>query len=111
MNELANDGGRFFYERYCEFDTDGSAWTVIQRRFASHPNFTREWQDYKLGFGNLTGQFWFGNDFIHMLTLKDDMELRIIVADRNGSISWMEYSTFKMASEEFNYKLTIDGYR
>lgn len=69
MEEIANDGDRFFYERYCDFYTDNRAWTVIQRRFAdadfNEESFNRTWLDYKHGFGSLDDEFWFGNDFIH----------------------------------------------
>lgn len=42
---------------------------VIQRRgdFGDLPreNFSVGWREYKLGFGHLEREFWFGNDFIH----------------------------------------------
>lgn len=62
-----NDGGRDFYQQYCEYSTEGTAWTVIQKRdnFELQEDFNRTWDDYKHGFGNLTKDFWFGNDFIH----------------------------------------------
>lgn len=62
-----NAGDRDFLQQYCEFATDGSAWTVIQRRgdFEPPENFNRSWAEYKHGFGNLSRDFWFGNDYIH----------------------------------------------
>ena len=47
---------------------DGLDEQVIQRRgdFGEpRENFSVSWRDYKLGFGSLDRQFWFGNDFIH----------------------------------------------
>ena len=41
---------------------------VIQRRGdygLPRENFSVNWRDYKLGFGQLDREFWFGNDFIH----------------------------------------------
>lgn len=62
-----NANGRNFYQQYCEYSTEGTAWTVIQKRDNFYPpeNFNRSWDDYKNGFGNLSRDFWFGNDFIH----------------------------------------------
>ena len=31
-------------------------------------NFFRDWDDYKYGFGNLTGEYWIGNENLHFLT-------------------------------------------
>lgn len=111
--EVGNEAGRFFYERYCDFNTDGGAWTVIQRRFINdqQENFNRSWMDYRLGFGELDAEFWFGNDFIHKLTSDEDVELRIILEDITGIELWAQYSTFKVDSEEYNYNLIIDGYK
>jgi angiopoietin 2 len=62
-----NAKGRDFYQQYCEYSTEGMAWTIIQKRDNFYPpeNFNRSWDDYKNGFGNLSRDFWFGNDFIH----------------------------------------------
>lgn len=113
QEELSNEAGRFFYERYCDFYTAGGAWTVIQRRFSNNnpENFNRTWMDYKLGFGDLDKEFWFGNDFIHKITSDEDVELRIDVEDMNGNKHWAKYSIFKVDSEEYNYNLKIGGYR
>ncbi len=110
---MSNEAGRFFYERYCDFNTDGGAWTVIQRRFINdhQENFNRSWLDYKHGFGELDREFWFGNDFIHQLTSDEDVELRIVLEDTNGRKAWARYSVFRVDSEEYNYNLMISGYR
>ena len=36
---------------YCEFDVDGTAWTLIQRRVNGFTSFNRTWQEYQQGFG------------------------------------------------------------
>lgn len=115
MNEASNEAGRFFNERYCEFDLKDTSggWTVIQKRFNSNypENFNRSWCEYKLGFGALDNEFWFGNEFIHKLTSDEDMELRVVVEDRSGRKYWAQYSLFAVDTEESNYNLDIGGYR
>ena len=71
---------------------------MIQRRgnFGDlKENFTKNWLDYKLGFGDLNGEFWFGNDYISRLTHETPMRLRIELAAHNGSKAWAEYDTFR----------------
>ncbi|PRD29075.1 UNVERIFIED_CONTAM: Techylectin-5A [Trichonephila clavipes] len=46
---------------FCDMDTDGGGWTVIQRRGNyGRPNdyFFKDWNDYKIGFGDIEKDFW-----------------------------------------------------
>ena len=81
-------------------------------------NFTRSWevkchnelpkknvlwikssQDYKHGFGDLSAEFWFGNDYIHKLTnnseTEDGVTLRVELTAHDGRTAWAEYSHFR----------------
>ncbi|XP_055854919.1 angiopoietin-2 [Episyrphus balteatus] len=100
-------------EQYCVFSTDGPAWTVIQNRgpYAIQENFNRSWNEYRDGFGSLEKDFWMGNEFLHQLTYADNYELRIELEDFEGIKAWVEYSTFRINAERYNYNLIIDGYR
>lgn len=105
-----------FSERLCSFDKTGIAWTVIQSRghFAidSIPeNFNRSWNDYKIGFGNLSGEFWYGSDLIHKFTYDDDMELKISLDTWDDRHMDFEYEVFRVDSEENRYNLIISGFK
>ena len=60
------DHSQSIVEAYCDMDTAGGRWTVFQRRDDIQPrqDFYLGWSDYKQGFGNLTGEFWWGLEYI-----------------------------------------------
>ncbi len=71
---------------------------MIQRRGdygEPHTNFTMTWNDYKVGFGDLYGEFWFGNDFIHKISNQAPVVLRVELADFDNVTVVAEYSTFR----------------
>merc|ERR1712179_557098 len=97
-----NEAGRDFNIRYCDQTTGGGGWTVIQRRGDNgdpKENFTRDWTDYKHGFGDLNGEFWFGNDYISSLTLQTTVMLRVELEAHDGRTAWAEYDTFRVEGE------------
>ena len=74
-------------------DTDGGGWTVFQRREDGSEDFYRGWNDYEIGFGNFSGEFWLGLSKIHRLTRNTPM-LRIDLADFEGNFRFAKYTTF-----------------
>lgn len=107
------NGNGLHSERLCSYDKNGSAWTVIQQRnnMSVSENFNRSWNDYKHGFGNLSGEFWYGNDFIHRLTYDDDMELKIWLEAWDGQHLELIYEIFRVDSEENRYNLFVSGFK
>ena len=91
---------------YCDMSTDGGGWTVFQRRKDGSVSFYRGWLSYENGFGNLSGEFWLGNKWLHLLTSLGPTELRI---DFNGG-NYVKYSSFSVGDAASRYRLTVSGY-
>ncbi len=90
-------------------NTDGGGWIVIQRRQDGSVDFNRNWVDYTVGFGNLSGEFWLGNDIIRTLTTSSrPWWLRIDVGDWDHKSAWSEYSDFRITGGY--YVLRFTGY-
>ena len=83
---------------------------VIQRRFDGSKNFYRNWTEYKEGFGDLSGEFWFGNDNLHQLTKDGNYKLKIELIDKDGTVAVVEYGTFIIGDETSYYTLKVDEY-
>ncbi|GFR91128.1 fibrinogen-like protein 1 [Elysia marginata] len=93
----------------CDTFTDGGGWVVFQRRFKGDVSFYRVWEDYKRGFGSLSGDFWLGNDNIHALTKDGVFELRIDMM-YNGNFAYAHYDSFSVGDESSNYALRVAHY-
>ena len=103
------DGGKPI-QVLCDMVTNGGGWTVFQRRLDGSVDFFLGWESYKNGFGNLSGEFWLGNDNLHRLTSAGSVTLRVDLEDFEGDIRYAEYTTFKVADEADKYRLSIGGY-
>ncbi|GFR78482.1 angiopoietin-4 [Elysia marginata] len=74
MNELTNEPYVLMVldtlgtQIRCDAQTDGGGWIVIQRRTNADVDFNKAWNEYRNGFGDLSGNFWLGNDAISKLT-------------------------------------------
>ncbi|XP_043944435.1 fibrinogen alpha chain-like isoform X2 [Protopterus annectens] len=99
------------FEVYCDMETEGGGWTVLQVRRDGTVKFNTTWDQYKKGFGSLTGEFWLGNDHIHNLTKATEMGLRIELEDFHGNKKYAEYKQFYVSNEFLRYRLTIGDYR
>ena len=105
-----NPDGLGEFEVFCDQKTAGGGWTVFQRRQDGSVNFYRGWNHYKLGFGNLNGEFWLGLDKIHRLTASKNKKLRVDLEATAGTILLAEYRSFAVANEKAKYRLTVGGY-
>ena len=90
--------------------TDGGGWTVFQRRQDGSVDFYRGWKDYKAGFGQVSGEFWLGNDKIHRLTASRPGSLRVELENWNGVRVYAKYSKFIIGDEYAKYQLELGSY-
>uniref|UniRef100_A0A6P4ETH3 Fibrinogen C domain-containing protein 1-like n=1 Tax=Drosophila rhopaloa TaxID=1041015 RepID=A0A6P4ETH3_DRORH len=86
-----------------------SGWMVIQRRQDGSEDFARKWNDYRTGFGSLTGEFFIGLEKIHQMTKNTKHELLIWLVMLDGSRSYARYDDFKIGSNDEFYKLISVG--
>ncbi|XP_022103906.1 ficolin-2-like isoform X3 [Acanthaster planci] len=89
---------------YCDMVTDGGGWIVFQRRQDGSVDFYRNWTEYQSGFGDLSGEFWLGNDNLVTLT-QGTWELRVDLGDWEGNTSWAKYSDFQISPGEYNLNI------
>uniref|UniRef100_A0ABM5FGV3 Tenascin-X isoform X2 n=1 Tax=Pogona vitticeps TaxID=103695 RepID=A0ABM5FGV3_9SAUR len=94
---------------YCDMETDGGGWIVFQRRMNGETDFWRDWQDYATGFGNLTREFWLGNDALHQLTSSGDYELRVDLRAGKESV-YATYQSFRVDPPADYYRLHLGSY-
>ena len=99
------------FQVLCDMKTDVGGWTTFQRRMECSVDFYVDWESYKKGFGNLKGKLWLGNDCLHRLTASANMVFRIGMEDYEGDRRFAEYTTFFVADESDDYRVTIDAYR
>ncbi|GBM39389.1 Techylectin-5A [Araneus ventricosus] len=99
-------------EVYCDMDTDGGGWTMIQRRgtFSPQESFFQDWRNYKVGFGKVTRDFWLGNDNIYALSNQGPCEIRFDLEDVRGSRRFAVYKNFRIEDENSKYTLRIGNY-
>jgi len=89
---------------------NGGGWTVIQRRESSAVDFYRQWREYKLGFGELNGNFWLGLEKIHRITQLENHELLVTMVDHDDVTFTARYSLFKVDSSAKDYQLDLGDY-
>ncbi|XP_071789557.1 fibrinogen-like protein A [Asterias amurensis] len=95
---------------YCDMDTDGQGWMVIQRRQDGSVDFYRNWTDYQVGFGDKSGEFWLGNENLRTLTESaGPWKLKIEMVRWDGQEFFAEYGHFKIGGD--NYQLEIGSYK
>uniref|UniRef100_S4RRC5 Angiopoietin 1 n=1 Tax=Petromyzon marinus TaxID=7757 RepID=S4RRC5_PETMA len=89
---------------WCDMETSGGGWTVIQHRSDGSLDFHRTWAEYKLGFGEPAGEHWLGNEQVHQLSSQQPHVLRVELGDWEGHHAFSLYERFSVASEKQHYR-------
>jgi len=101
---------------WCDMDTSGGGWTVIQRRGygtvtrANAEKFNKNWREYKLGFGTPTQDYWLGLDSILAMGARCSNELSVVLTYFDDTVKSATYSNFTLGPETDNYKLHLSGF-
>ncbi|VDI43239.1 Hypothetical predicted protein, partial [Mytilus galloprovincialis] len=94
---------------YCIM-ANNEKWTVIQRRFNGYVSFDRTWDQYKRGFGSVSGEYWLGNENIHQISSSTGHKLSIYLEDFTGKFAYANYSVFDLGDEQRKYQLSINEF-
>ncbi|NXG16896.1 ANGP4 protein, partial [Grallaria varia] len=97
-------------QAYCDMETDQGGWTVIQLRANGSLSFQRSWREYKQGFGDAAGEYWLGNEAVHLLTSQVPYALRVELQDWEGGQVYAHYGKFQLGSERQLYRLSLQDY-
>ncbi|KAM4835526.1 tenascin-X isoform 2-T2 [Thomomys bottae] len=94
---------------FCDMETDGGGWLVFQRRMNGKTDFWRDWEEYAHGFGNISEEFWLGNEALHSLTQSGDYSMRVDLRAGEEAV-FAQYDSFQVDSAAENYRLHLEGY-
>ncbi len=94
-------------------ESGDGGWTVLIRRtpdVTKREHFNRTWEEYENGFGNLTGEFWYGLKNMHCLTSREPMEIEIEASREDGSTKLpLSYGEFRVDGPGTSYTLHVSG--
>merc|ERR1719188_862193 len=97
-------------EVFCDMDTDGGGWTVLQQRGDNgNPEdfFYRDWTDYAQGFGDPEKDYWVGLRYWNIITQSEDVQMLISLEDVEGNKMEASYTNFKISDSSDNYRMTF----
>ncbi|XP_031441567.1 angiopoietin-1 isoform X1 [Clupea harengus] len=95
---------------YCNMESAGGGWTVIQHREDGSVDFQRTWKEYKMGFGSMSGEHWLGNEFVYLLTSQLQYAMRVELTDWDGHQAYSQYDRFHIGTEKQNYRLFLKSH-
>ncbi len=94
----------------CNMESSYGGWTVLMKRTPDvdeKVSFKRPWVDYENGFGNLSGEFWYGLKNMHCLTSRESMEVEVELRKTDGTKKVLSYGNFKVDGPDTSYTLHV----
>ena len=98
------------FDVFCDQTTTGGGWTVFQKRMDGSVDFFFDWNNYKVCFGDLNGEFWLGLGKIIRLISDNNSMLRVDLEDFEENIRFAQYNMFGVKNENDMYKLNLGSY-
>ncbi|KAK2178427.1 hypothetical protein NP493_544g00018 [Ridgeia piscesae] len=98
---------------WCDLDQDSlgetasGGWTVIMHRKDGTEDFDRTWKEYEAGFGNVNGEFWFGNEIVYKMTAARSYQLKVTLVLPTNLKRFIIYDKFRLGSNISDYTLEI----
>ncbi|XP_051787208.1 fibrinogen-like protein 1-like protein [Erpetoichthys calabaricus] len=96
---------------YCDMNTTGGGWTVIQRNNGSGElTWDESWTTYKYGFGDLLRDHWVGMEYIYKIASQTIYQVRFVIYDASYNMKYADYNMFLVDNEKNGYKLRLGSY-
>lgn len=95
---------------YCDMKKEGGGWTVLQRRGqygATNDFFDKNWETYKLGFGNLTQDLWVGLEYWNKMTASKPQQMLVTLQSKAGLVAEIVVNDLSIGDEQNQYSLNF----
>ncbi|CAH2278202.1 Hypothetical predicted protein [Pelobates cultripes] len=105
-------GAKNLFEAFCKMKEDGGLTLIQSHNGNDQLPFNTYWDDYKEGFGTLTGEHWLGLEKMYLLTHQGSRaaDLLISLGDFDKSEAFALYSPFTIGSEDVQYRISLGNY-
>jgi len=85
-------------------------WNIIMRHQDDSLSFNQDWQSYKEGFGDPSGDYWIGNQVLYYISTRTQLHLRIDMWTHDNEFLFAEYNQIIISDEDNNYAMQIMNY-
>ena len=101
--------GKFQRNVYCLMDRYNGGWMAFQRRFDGSVDFiSKGWSDFKHGFGDPYGEYYLGNEILHLLTTGENHDYRVMATTFNNEMNSALIRNVVITDETDKYRIKYD---